>query len=261
MNAFALGFHEEERVIARCRTCLEQAEHDDCCMREEFTFLLGEYEKLFRQSMRLVKMGDRMQQKLATLNEALERKQEELLRLAATDMLTGLANRRAFMETAHQALSRATRHALPLSLFLVDADHFKRINDTYGHDAGDLVLRNIAVIGKASLRAEDLFARLGGEEFAALLPDADLAESLQVADRLRSNMAQCAVPVQGHRIGYTVSIGVATIGGRVDTVDRLIKAADEALYAAKAAGRNQVAAHAPLHSCTPAPCGATPPGG
>ncbi|GAB7081287.1 GGDEF domain-containing protein [Megalodesulfovibrio paquesii] len=251
MNAFALGFQEEERVISRCRSCLEHAEHADCPMREEFIFLLAEYEKLFRQSMRLVKMGDRMQQKLAGLNDTLERKQEELLRLAATDVLTGLANRRAFMDAAHTALSRAARHNLPLSLFLVDADHFKQINDSYGHDAGDLVLKNIAVMGKASLRAEDLFARFGGEEFAALLPDAELPEALAAAERLRHNMAQCAVAVQGRRIRYTVSVGVATLGScatqgtAVDTVDRLIKAADEALYRAKAAGRNTVAALSP----------------
>jgi len=251
MNAFALGFHEEEQVIARARVCLD-AQDRDCVLRGEFALLLGEYEKLLRQSMRLVRMGDRMHQQLADLNAALRRKQEDLTRLAATDMLTGLCNRRAFMEAAQQALSRARRQGAPLSLLLIDADEFKRVNDTHGHAVGDEVLRRIARTARETLRAEDVVARIGGEEFTALLPDAGPEQAAQAAERLRAAMERSRPAPGETAVACTLSIGVACLepppaavpdvspDALPDGVEALLRAADEALYAAKAGGRNRV---------------------
>ncbi|WP_051261499.1 GGDEF domain-containing protein [Desulfovibrio inopinatus] len=243
MSAFSLGFHEEERVIARARACLEQARQAGGVKQEDFASLLEEYEKLFRQSMRLIKMGDRMQQKLSDLNETLERKQEELIHLAATDMLTGLINRRAFMDLANQALSIAKRHNKPLSLFLLDIDHFKRINDVYGHDIGDLALKHVACTGNNALRAEDVFARFGGEEFVALVPMTTPERALYVAERMRRSIENDHFVANEKKIYCTASIGISCFGQHALTVDQLLKSADEALYAAKSKGRNCVIIH------------------
>lgn len=243
MNAPALGFHEEEQVITRARQCLEEEAGTKCPTREEFQFLLSEYEKLFRQSMRLVRMGDRMQNKLSKLNDALNHKQEELLHMAATDALTGLCNRRAFMEHAGQELARAARHGSALSLLLLDADKFKQINDTFGHDAGDKVLQKIASIGKHAMRTEDTFARFGGEEFIALLPSAACDDALRIAERLRLDMERSPMQHENVEVCFTVSIGVASLSEHCNTVEHLIKTADLGLYAAKDGGRNRVAMH------------------
>ncbi len=240
MNAPALGFHDEEQIIAAARERLMAVAGQECPLRQDYASLLAEYEKLFRQSMRLVKMGDRMQHKLANLNEALQHKQKELECMAATDALTGLCNRRAFMEHAHQELSRAARHQTPLSLLLLDADKFKTINDTYGHDVGDRVLQRLAEVGRHSLRAEDLFARFGGEEFVAILPGAGEEDALTIAERLRQDMEDVVVPLANGEVRFTVSIGVASHCPECNTVEQLIKAADLALYVAKRDGRNRV---------------------
>ncbi|HEX2028878.1 MAG TPA: sensor domain-containing diguanylate cyclase [Nitriliruptorales bacterium] len=158
---------------------------------------------------------------------------ERLRAMATTDQLTGLANRRTFEETLAREMSREIRAGEPLSLILLDIDHFKRINDTYGHQAGDEVLRIVARSLADSCRDFDTAARFGGEEFAVVLPGTGPADALAIAERFRTAVeaADTSVPV-------TISAGAATFLLHGSNADELLKSADEALYASKAAGRN-----------------------
>lgn len=163
-----------------------------------------------------------------------------LLHANACDYLTGIANRRTFFEAAELELERWRRFPRPLSLISIDADFFKNINDTWGHPAGDEVLRNLAQTLSANVREIDVVARLGGEEFAALLPSTDLDDAVRMAERLRSAVASQRVRTGDAELAYTVSIGVASMDAEVSGLDQLLKLADQALYAAKKAGRNRV---------------------
>ena len=165
---------------------------------------------------------------------------EALRRAVACDHLTGLANRRALFDACELELQRWRRAPRPLSLVLIDADHFKRINDTFGHAVGDAVLRHLAAGLSATFRAIDLVARLGGEEFVVMLPGCDEAAATTVARRLCDSIAAHALAVEGVTVHYTVSVGVATMDADVESVEALIERADRAMYAAKAAGRNRV---------------------
>ncbi|MGR8951766.1 MAG: diguanylate cyclase [Gammaproteobacteria bacterium] len=161
--------------------------------------------------------------------------------MAQIDDLTGLANRRHFMEQAEVELARAFRYGGDLSLLMLDLDHFKKINDTYGHQTGDLVLKKFSVLCQATLREVDLIGRLGGEEFVILLPETGEKDAVEVADRLRELIACSSVELEtGLTVPFTVSIGVAAFGKSCCTMDALLQKADKALYQAKAEGRNRV---------------------
>lgn len=168
---------------------------------------------------------------------------EQIRSLAARDTLTGLPNRRTFEETLGRDLARTTRTGLPLSLLVLDVDHFKAINDRHGHLAGDTVLVKVAKRLAEEVRQADLVARWGGEEFTIVLPEVGLAEAMETADRLRTAVADLRDPV-----AITCSIGVATFGVHGERAEALVEAADRALYAAKRTGRNRVvAASAAVH--------------
>jgi diguanylate cyclase (GGDEF)-like protein len=168
---------------------------------------------------------------------------EELSRLATTDSLTGVNNRRQFMTTLGLEIARSKRTGAPLSLLMLDIDRFKLVNDTYGHPAGDKVLQAFAKVMLDSLRLLDHVGRLGGEEFAVLLPDTGYAVAYGVAERLREACAACIViDDEGHEIRFTTSIGIAQFGRDGEMADQLISAADTRLYKAKHAGRNRVEA-------------------
>ncbi len=165
---------------------------------------------------------------------------DALRRAVSCDHLTGLANRRTLYDAAELELQRWRRTPRPLSLLLVDADHFKAINDSHGHAAGDAVLRHLAAGLSATFRAVDIVARLGGEEFVVLLPGATLDSAEAGALRLCQSIASQTVHVAGVPIRYTLSVGLATMEAEIDSVDALIARADRAMYAAKSAGRNRV---------------------
>lgn len=167
--------------------------------------------------------------------------EDELKRQARIDVLTGLNNRRHFFELAEQELARAKRHGEPLSVLMLDVDHFKLFNDTYGHQIGDLVLQKLSEVCLNILREIDRSGRIGGEEFAILLPETTDDQALEVAERLRSAIAGAAVPLeQGGAVKFTVSIGIASLAATDTSVDDILKRADAAMYAAKSAGRNRV---------------------
>jgi diguanylate cyclase (GGDEF)-like protein/PAS domain S-box-containing protein len=165
---------------------------------------------------------------------------DELRRLLVTDHLTGVANRARFFELGEAEEARWRRFGRPLSALMLDADHFKRVNDTHGHAAGDRVLKALAACCQDILRSTDVIGRLGGEEFGILLPGLDLEGAHDVGERVRRAVERMRVPVEGGEIAFTVSVGCATMGGGIDKVSTLLQAADRALYGAKRGGRNQV---------------------
>ena len=176
------------------------------------------------------------------LRDVTERKMhsDNLARLLTTDHLTGVTNRAHFFEIAESEVARAQRHDRALSLVMVDADHFKRINDTAGHQAGDDVLKRIADEAKALLRSSDTVARLGGEEFVLMLPSTTTGEAMVVAERLRVAVERARIDTAVGQRKATISLGVASLGDANPTLQDLLAAADRALYDAKRAGRNCV---------------------
>jgi diguanylate cyclase (GGDEF)-like protein len=159
-----------------------------------------------------------------------------------TDPLTGVANRRGFFETGERLLMRARFARQPTAVIMFDLDRFKSINDRYGHHTGDEVLTAFCRLAIAQLRPHDLFGRVGGEEFAGLLPDIGRHDALWLADRLRSAFAAAPHRAGEHAFSATVSVGVAISDDGASNLDALLKAADEALYRAKTSGRNCIAA-------------------
>lgn len=171
---------------------------------------------------------------------------QEIQRLAITDTLTGLYNRRYFFERACQEFLHSCRYQHPLTLIMFDLDHFKTVNDTYGHPAGDLVLQTISRLVSQTIRKSDLVARFGGEEFIILLPETPLHDGEFLAERLRQKLASTPIPLNEHSISITASFGVC--GGNAGdcqiearrAIEMMIEFADQALYQAKQAGRNRV---------------------
>jgi len=167
--------------------------------------------------------------------------------LAITDSLTGAYNRRHFFELAEHEWTRVARHPAPIAAMMIDADYFKRVNDTFGHMVGDEVLRAIAIRCSETIRAIDIMGRYGGEEFAILLPDTTLEQAQLVAERLRLYIAATPILIDTSPLMMTVSIGVASCERQAAiTLDQLLDRADQALYRAKHQGRNQVCLWAEL---------------
>jgi diguanylate cyclase (GGDEF)-like protein len=165
----------------------------------------------------------------------------ELRRLATLDSLTGIYNRGRFMELADRAMTEARRGGRPLSVIMFDVDHFKRINDSLGHEGGDRALRALARLTGQSLRNLDISARLGGEEFAVLMPGVDATAAAAAAERLRARVAGEEFDFGNGGYGLTISLGVASLESTHADLATLLRAADHALYAAKRGGRNRVA--------------------
>ena len=174
-------------------------------------------------------------------------RQEDLLRQlyvsSTRDALTGSYNRSHFEERLRTELAYAARHRAEMSLVLLDLDHFKRVNDTYGHPAGDQVLRELAALAQRSLRAEDVFARFGGEEFAVVLRGIHLSGARKLAERLRIGLERSAIAAEDTHIRVTLSAGCASLAcAPRPSAEELVRIADRRLYAAKAGGRNRVVA-------------------
>jgi len=158
---------------------------------------------------------------------------------AAIDPLTGCYNRGAFEAQLKGHAASADRHRKPLSVFMFDLDHFKSVNDTYGHLGGDEVLKEVSRLVRRNIRTEDIFARYGGEEFIAILPETDQAHAIELADRLRQKICALRIPFNNSTIRVTGSFGVAQLGADADIV-KLVENADSMLYKAKFNGRNAV---------------------
>ena len=198
-------------------------------------------QSLGRMTHHLLAAREAMEEKVRLRTLELEAANRALDLQARTDALTGLLNRRGFETQMAFAVALARRSSRPLSLITVDVDHFKRVNDTYGHEAGDEVLRRLARTLESRLRGSDVVARLGGEEFVALLPDTDLNGAQSIAQALVTAMAEQQDPVVGT---ITVSAGVATMRGAEDNGAAMLRRGDAALYEAKGQGRNRVCVEA-----------------
>jgi len=168
--------------------------------------------------------------------------QQRLAELANTDPLTGLYNRRRFFEGTREEIARSRRYQYPLSLLMVDVDHFKVVNDTYGHDAGDILLQHLAALFKNFLREGDMVGRLGGEEFAILLGHTDQDQAESVAERIRQAVETQPVTYQDQQIKITLSIGVSQLSPAEEDPYPVLKRADDMLFLAKGKGRNCVVA-------------------
>jgi len=179
---------------------------------------------------------------LVALNDISQRKEmeAELFSQATTDELTGISNRRHFFMQAERELSRARRFDRPLAAMMLDLDHFKSINDTYGHAVGDEVLQGFVKRALESLRISDVIGRLGGEEFAVIMPETPLAAAEAAAERLRAHLAERPIIAGREAIAVTVSVGVASFGKDDKSIDAFLNRADKALYRAKNCGRNRV---------------------
>jgi diguanylate cyclase (GGDEF)-like protein len=165
---------------------------------------------------------------------------EEIYRMTIVDGLTGVFNKRYFIEALEKEMSRAQRYGRALSILMFDIDHFKRVNDNYGHLAGDYVLQALARLISTRARREEIFARYGGEEFVILLPETQQEGAMELAEQLRKRVASYTFVFEGEEIPITVSIGVATVLDEGFSETEFIRRADEKLYQAKAEGRNCV---------------------
>jgi diguanylate cyclase (GGDEF)-like protein len=207
--------------------------------RQMVNLLFSTYDCAVRQNKELIatqaELHDRNQQ-LRDQQEKLRVANDQLKALATTDGLTGLKNHRTFKERLADEYQRSARYNLPLSLMMMDVDKFKPFNDTYGHPAGDKVLRRVAEVIEESTRNTDLVARYGGEEFVALLPYTERDAALGLAERVRASIEEN----KWEQRAITVSVGVGTVTDAVTSMDEFVSLTDEALYHSKLTGRNRV---------------------
>jgi diguanylate cyclase (GGDEF)-like protein len=202
----------------------------------------------YRQSLHNKKLVEELRELNATLEERVQQRTLELeaalkrlKQLTETDALTEIANRRHFFQVYEGLLNDSSEPPEHVSLVLIDVDHFKRINDRYGHPCGDLVLRTVASLLKNSIRSEDLVARIGGEEFAVLMPGLDSEAAMAAAERLRRAVAEHEFRVEdGRRVKVTISAGLCSADGVTPDAEEFYALADRALYAAKERGRDNV---------------------
>jgi diguanylate cyclase (GGDEF)-like protein len=193
-------------------------------------------EELSQLGSALDRMAEHLERRDARLNETLEK----LRALAVTDALTGLYNRRYFWDALEREFIAARRKPSVLSVILIDLDHFKHVNDEWGHEAGDRVLEKASDLLRSHIRGSDIAVRYGGEEFAVLLPGTGAAVAEERAEELRREMQALEIDYNGARIRITLSAGLAESTAAAEDGRDLMKRADEALYTAKAAGRNRV---------------------
>lgn len=184
--------------------------------------------------------NETLEARVAERTRALGEANAKLERLATLDALTEVWNRRHFMELAAAEVARTRRYGRCISVFILDLDHFKQVNDTWGHAAGDEALRTVVARARTAVRSSDLISRFGGEEFVVLLPEADSAAAAIVAERVRAEIAAEPLVFEGRRFRVTASIGVAQWDPTEPTIERTLMRADAALYQAKLAGRNRV---------------------
>lgn len=229
---------DRERVLSY--HYLRRTDQGQAPARYEFHFLRNNGE--IKQVLCTTTMVPGTGRSIASLMDISEHKrlETELRTLATTDYLTGIYNRRTIMEMGRQEFDRAKRYHEPLSFLMMDIDHFKMVNDNYGHAAGDAALISLVTSCIECLRGNDLLGRMGGEEFLLILPHTSLSEALQVAERLRQRIGEIPILYDGISFRITVSLGVSQLEARDANIDSIISKADNALYRAKQRGRNLV---------------------
>lgn len=224
--------------VDQCQSQIEQINQELASVEPGERDHLTEF--VLKLVARIMQINEQLQARLAAAEEKLTEQAEQIeaqLAEARTDALTGLPNRRAFDDELHRRLAEWQRKTNTFCLVMIDIDHFKALNDRHGHPAGDQALRNVAGVLENTLREMDMVARVGGEEFAAILPSTNLTDGLRASERVRTAIASHWFQLETTELQLTVSLGLAAIGSGDDAVS-LVKRADEALYAAKRAGRN-----------------------
>jgi len=224
--------YSEDRVISWAHEIAEGFENTDNELFTHFVQLVKEYQHLLRSFRQVTRLSDGYQKNLIDTNEYLNK-------VSRQDPLTGMSNRRDMMSRLSNELKRSARYKYPVSTILIDIDHFKRVNDTYGHGVGDRVLIALAKILNNGIRDTDSAARWGGEEFLICLPHTFCKDAEKVAEKLRLSVAESCVINDEEQIAITISAGVAE-HQRESSMDDLIRSADDALYKAKEKGRNRV---------------------
>lgn len=226
---------------------LAESYHDFVHNKEQRIFnekFLDFEERYFRISFsRSLDISGKFSGTIIIIEDITKRKkmEKELEKLATTDSLTGVQNRRSFLQDFEQELTRCQRYEHKLALIMMDVDHFKNINDTYGHNTGDKVLKLLVAEIHGLLRSTDMFGRWGGDEFIVLLPESDIHQASTVAERIRGNLSKAeVVSDDGVLVRFTVSIGMTVVENRDGLLDDVIKKADKALYMAKQQGRDRV---------------------
>jgi diguanylate cyclase (GGDEF)-like protein len=258
---------QEAKVILGAARFLEDHPGDLAGLQAVLRDLILAFQQSAREQKRLMRTGDRQQEQLRQVSRELKEKSRlledqarhllilntdlahevetrkalevELRIQATTDPLTGIYNRRRFQELGNYELAREVRNQRGLSLLTLDIDHFKKVNDTHGHGVGDDTLIRFAQVCRTCLRALDTIGRVGGEEFAILLPETSLADACQVAERMRAEVAACTMTGPHEPFQITVSIGAAQVRDG-ETFDALMARSDQQLYGAKHGGRNRV---------------------
>jgi diguanylate cyclase (GGDEF)-like protein len=242
----------EKNVINRIEQFIENTEPDSVAMGELNT-LFKEYKKLFKISKKIIRLGDLYQQELKSAQEQIERqnqtlteknneleqKNRQIAEMARSDSLTGLDNRHTAYELFSDIDRRETKQNSHISIIMCDIDYFKKINDTYGHDCGDEVLKCVAGTLKNHIRQEDSLIRWGGEEFLIVLQAADVTSTAKIAEMLRIQLEDALIMCGENQIHVTGTFGVSSLDSN-QHINIAITKADKALYKGKKAGRNQV---------------------
>ena len=217
---------------------------EDRPLQNSTDILLQSLNKLFHQvsqrNAQLAELNDALENKVTARTRELEKANRQLQKIATTDVLTGLPNRRFAMDTLEQLWLEASEKKQQLSILLIDADGFKKMNDTFGHDAGDKVLKELSRHLTHVVRTDDFVCRLGGDEFLILCPRTSSVGALQLAHQVHEKVNHLIVPVTGGCWHGSISVGVATRSLGMNSPDNLMKAADDAVYQAKNAGKNCV---------------------
>ncbi len=240
------GIHLEDDGISRNHAKIVRV--DDEWIMVDLGSTNGTYHDGERIQVHTLADGDKVQVGLGTIlrfqfqDEIDQKYQQSMYESKTRDPLTQAFNRGYFMEAIERELAFAERHDQDLSLILLDIDHFKRVNDTFGHQAGDVALKQVSAAVMNMARKEDVFARYGGEEFGVLLRDTSKDAAFIMAERIRRTIEKLEIVHNGRRIPVTVSLGIACMSNELQDPGKLIEAADERLYAAKHNGRNRVEA-------------------
>ncbi len=200
----------------------------------------GLFQLVSAKNKELKELNQSLEQQVKERTQELNEANKHLIKISLTDTLTKLPNRRHAMQQLRKHWEESTQTDKPISLMMVDADHFKEVNDTHGHDAGDLVLCEVAKMLQNSIRTDDLVCRLGGDEFLIVCPATDGPGGLHIAEKVRKNVSEMHVPTGNGFWHGSISIGVASRKNNMDRFEILIKAADEGVYVAKRAGKNCV---------------------
>ncbi len=238
-------FKAEQNVLNEAQLLIEQdrasANESVDAWRSAYIALCDQFASLLRDSMKLTAAGDLSYRRLIKAKEEIERLNRENYHLAIFDSLTEVNNRYYLMDQYGKEFAKALRHDSPLALILIDLDHFKQINDEFGHQVGDEVLRSVSQRIKGQVRQQDTFGRYGGEEFLLILPGIEVADAALVAEKIRTLVSADPFAIGVHKITITISLGLAQFSSTRDVNrDVFLLRADQAMYEAKIRGRNQM---------------------